>query len=74
MRAGWGVYCKDGHGCVGIFDTELEALELAMKMMDDERAMYGGETPCLYDSIPMTLADAAAPEVTDTVHPKGGYL
>ena len=73
MRAGWGVYCKDGHAVVGIFNTELEALQLAMEMMEDERKMYGS-TPCIYDAIPMTLADDKPASVTDTVHPKGGYL
>jgi hypothetical protein len=74
MRAGWGVYCKDGHGCVGLFNTELEALELAVQMMEDEKRLMGG-TPCIYDAIPMTIADMnEGPLEQGAEHPKGGYL
>ena len=74
MRQCWAVYCKDGHGAIGPFDTELEALECAMGMMDDERKLYGN-TPCLYDAIPLVLDDNKPMPKVDTIEPRGGmYL
>ena len=70
-RRTWGVYCKDGHSCVGPFETELEALELAVKLNEEAEAVFGGKGGCVYNAIPLLLQDVA-PATTDD--PRRGYL
>lgn len=69
MRKTWGVYCKDGHSCVGPFETELEALEIAVRMNEEAAAM--GTVACVYNAIPLLLHDVAGATTDD---PRRGYL
>lgn len=54
----WAVYCTEGHACIGPFETELEAVSVAIEMT------RGGvlASTCTYDTIPFFGVGEQAPE------------